>query len=225
MRRLLSSAMAAALASVAPASAGIGVDASVGTTGLSGHVHVNAFPFVTLRGGVNYLDFELEDIEYDGIEYDTDFDFTQYGLYADLHPIPLLSSFTITGGYVFGDRQLHLNSTPLEPVEIGDMTFQPDQIGTLEGSADLGNDGIYAGIGWDGTTRGLIPVGIVIRAGVIIGDAPEFSLRAVGGLAEQDPMLQQILNEELAREVENLNEDAQDFRYFPVLSIGIGIGF
>ncbi|MEM1380618.1 MAG: hypothetical protein AAGH41_08340 [Pseudomonadota bacterium] len=225
MHRTITSAAAALAALFGAAHAGIGVDASVGTAGLTGNVHVDVFPMVTLRGGVNFFDIDFDDVEYDGIEYDTSIGFTQYGLYADLHPIPGFGSFTLTGGYVFGNRSVDLVSTPFEAVQVGDVIFTPEQVGTLVGRGDLGDSGYYLGFGFDSTTRGFMPIGIVLRAGVIIGDSPVFDLRAEGGLAEQDPMIQQMLNDELAKEIEGLNRDAEDFRFYPVLSIGIGVGF
>ena len=225
MRRLAFSSLVGVLAAFGSASAGIGVDGSIGTAGATANLHVDVFPMVTLRAGVNFFDVDLEDMTSDGIEYDTNVDFTQYGLYADLHPIPGFGAFTVTGGYLFGSRAVNLRSTPLEPIEVGDVLFQPEEIGTLVGRGDLGDGGVYLGLGLDSTTRGLMPIGIVLRAGVIIGDSPTFNLRAEGGLAEQEPILQQMLNDELAKEIQALNEDARDFRYYPVLSIGIGIGF
>lgn len=225
MRRILMSSAAAVCAAITSASAGIGVDGSIGTAGASANVHVDVFPMVTLRGGVNFFDLEVEDVEFNSIEYDASVDFTQYGLYADLHPIPGFGAFTLTGGYLFGARSVNLVSTPLEPLQIGDAVFQPEEIGSLVGRGDLGNDGLYLGMGLDSTTRGLMPIGIVLRAGVIIGDSPNFSLRAEGGTASQDDMLQAMLDEELAKEVQSLNDDAENLRFYPVLSIGIGIGF
>ncbi|MEM9839254.1 MAG: hypothetical protein AAF830_08875 [Pseudomonadota bacterium] len=225
MRKLLTSAAAVLCAAVGTASAGIGVDGSIGTAGASANVHVNVFPMVTLRGGVNFFDVEVEDVEFNSIEYDASVDFTQYGLYADLHPIPGFGAFTITGGYLVGSRSVDLVSTPLEPLQIGDAVFQPDEIGTLVGRGDLGDDGVYLGVGLDSTTRGLMPIGIVLRAGVIIGDSPTFDLRAEGGTASEIPELQAMLDEEIAREIERLNEDAEDLRFYPVVSISIGIGF
>ncbi|NRA28703.1 MAG: hypothetical protein HRU11_00460 [Parvularculaceae bacterium] len=225
MRRLALVLTASTAALIGTASAGIGVDASVSTAGLSGNVHFDVMPMVTLRGGINYLEYEAEDIEFDGVEYDTDLDFTQFGLYADLHPLPILRSFTITAGYVFGEREFEAIATPLEDTQIGDVTFTPEQFGSLIGNGSLGDSGFYGGLGFDSTTRGFIPISFVLRAGVIVSDSPEFSLRSEGGLADTDPTLRAQLDEEIAREVANINDEIEDFKFYPVISFGIGIGF
>lgn len=225
MRRLLTSVAALSALGFGSAHAGVGVDGSLGTTGFSAHVHYDVIPMVTVRAGFNYLEFELDDEEYDGVSYDTELDFTQFGLYADLHPIPAFSGFTVTAGYVFGERSIDLVSTPTEPVEVGDQVFTPDQVGSLLGNGDFGSGGFYTGIGWDKTTRGLSPIGLVVRAGVIISDSPNISLRSQGGLADNDPQLRATLDAELAREAESVNDDIDGFRFYPVLSVGIGFGF
>lgn len=225
MRRLALMLAATTVAFVGTASAGIGVDASVSTAGINGNVHFDVMPMITLRGGINYLEFEAEDLEFDDVEYDTEIDFTQFGIYADLHPLPIMRGFTLTAGYVFGEREFEAIATPLEDTQIGDVTFTPEQFGSLIGNGSLGDSGFYGGFGFDSTTRGFIPVSLVFRAGVIISDAPEFSLRAEGGLAETDPTLQAQLDEEIAREVANINDEIEDFKIYPVISFGIGIGF
>lgn len=223
MRHRITTLCAAALTALGTASAGIGVDGSAGTNGLSAHAHFDVLPAVTFRVGGNFFDYEFEDREFDGIEYDLDTELSQFGAYADVHP--LLNGFTVTGGIVYGERELTLRSTPTEPIEIGEQTFTPEEVGSLVGEGDLSSAGYYAGIGWDTTTRGLNPIAVVVRAGVIISDSPQFTLSTEGGLAETDPDLQDALAAELAREQDQLNDDVEDLRFYPVLSVGIGFGF
>ncbi|MEM9809942.1 MAG: hypothetical protein AAF788_01840 [Pseudomonadota bacterium] len=231
MFRNLTLALSAALTMMAPAHAGIGpqlapnigADLSIGTPGISGNVQWQVTPFVTLRGGINYFEFELDDLDFDGIEYEAEFDFTNIGLYVDFHPF--MNGFTVSGGYLFGDRTINLDSRPTRAIEIGDQTFTPEEVGELLGEADFGDGGLYGGIGWDSTTRGLLPVAIVVRAGLVVTDAPDISLVSRGGLAESDPTLQARLNAELAEEIQGIEDDADSFRYYPMISVGIGFGF
>ena len=223
MRRFLLSAAGAALASSAVAHAGFGVDGSLGTQGASANLHWEVTPFLKLRGGANFLEFEVSEQEFDDIEYEVELNMTQFAGYVDVHPFR--NSFALTAGLLSGERTVQLLSTPNEPVEVGDLIFTPEQVGTLVGEADFGGFSYYGGIGWDSTTHGLSPVSLVIRLGVIITDSPEITLDSVGGLADTDPLLEELLDASIEQEIGQLEDDLEDFRFYPVVSIGLGFGF
>jgi hypothetical protein len=220
MKTMLTAAVSAA-ALLASAQAGIGADLSVGTPGVSGNIHFQVTPLVTLRGGYNLFDFEFEDQEYDDISYDADLGFTQFGGFVDVHPF--MNGFTVTGGVLFGDRTVGLTATPTENLEIGGQVFTAEQVGRLEGGADFGDQAYYAGIGWDSTTHGLMPVAVVIRAGVALTDSPTITMRNVGGSV--DPLVQAEIDRELEQEISDLQSEFEDFEFFPMISVGIGFGF
>lgn len=225
MHRILLGAASAAMACAASAQAGVGVgvDGSIGTQGGSANLHWQVTPFLTLRGGANFLEFEVQEQEFDDIQYDVELNMTQFGGYVDVHPF--LNGFTLTGGMLSGERTVQLLATPTQAVEIGDFLFTPDQVGTLLGEADFGNQSYYGGIGWDSTTHGKGPVSLVIRLGVIMTDSPELSLDSIGGLAESDPLLGALLDAAIEDEIAQLESDFEDLRFYPVLSLGLGIGF
>ncbi|MEM7741703.1 MAG: hypothetical protein AAF225_12995 [Pseudomonadota bacterium] len=201
----------------------IGADASLGTNGANVNVQLQMNPFITFRGGYNYFEFELTDVEWDDIKYDVELDFSQPAGFVDLHPF--MNGFAVTAGYYLGDRTLDFTSTPTENVEIGGQIFTPEQVGELSGSGNFGSDGIYAGIGWDTTTRGVMPVSFVVRLGVILTDPPEIELRSEGGLSDTDPNLRAFLDEQLLIEAELIEDDLENLRYYPVISFGFGFGF
>ncbi len=221
MKRLGFAVAASAIALIASASAGIGADLSVGSPGVTANAHFQVTPFITLRGAYNFFEYELEDQDYDGIVYDADLDFTQFGGFVDVHPF--MNGLTITGGLLTGGRSLDLSATPTEDVEIGDETFSPDEVGSLVGGADFGDTSYYAGVGWDTTTHGLMPIAFVLRVGLLMTDSPTIALNNVGGTL--DPLIQAEIDAELEKEREQLISDFEEFEFFPMISIGIGIGF
>jgi hypothetical protein len=220
MKTILCGAISA-LALAASAQAGVGVDVSAGTPGVSGNLHLQVTPLLTLRGGYNFFDFELDGQEYDDIVYDADLAFSQLGGFVDIHPF--MNGFTVTGGVLFGERAVELTATPTENIEIGGQVFTAEEVGRLEGGADFGDQAYYAGIGWDSTTHGLMPVSLVIRAGVALTDSPAVTMRNVGG--SMDPLIQAEINRELEQEVADLQSEFEDFEFFPMISVGIGFGF
>ncbi len=231
MTRAIAGGLLACAMSGSPAIAGpdlplipnIGADASVGTNGANVNVQLQLNPFVTVRGGYNYFEFELTNVEWDDIKYDVELDFSQPAAFVDLHPF--MNGFTVTGGYMIGERSLEFTSTPTQPVEIGGVFFTPEQVGELVGSGNFGSDALYGGIGWDTTTRGVMPMSFVVRLGVILTDPPEIDIFSQGGLGDTDPNLRAFLDQQLAIEAQQVEDDLENLRYYPVLSIGFGIGF
>ncbi|MEM9286160.1 MAG: hypothetical protein AAGA39_09770 [Pseudomonadota bacterium] len=201
----------------------VGADASIGSNGANVNIQLQLNPFISVRGGYSYLEFELTNVEWDDIKYDVELDFSQPAAFVDLHPF--MNGFTVTGGYVLGDRTLDFTSTPTQPVEIGGVFFTPEQVGELVGTGTFPGDGMYAGIGWDTTTRGVMPISFVVRLGVIVTDPPEIDLRSEGGLGDVDPNIRAFLDQQLFIEARQIEDDLEDLRYYPVLSFGFGFGF
>lgn len=221
MRRLFLVSTAAMVGFAANACAQtIGVDVGIGTTGAAAHVQAKVMGPLVLRGGYNYLAFEPDDEEYDGVSYSGELDMSQLSAFVDYHPFG--NGFTLTGGYFFGDRSLDLSARPTEPVEIGDETFTPSEVGTLSANTDLGSSAPYVGLGWDGTVYG-DGGGFhgFIRLGVLFSGTPEVELSATGGTLTGDPTFQ----EELAREEQNLQDEVDQFEVYPVINLGLSWGF
>ncbi len=195
------------------------VDAGIGTTGIGVNASAKLLPWVAVRGGYNYLQFELDEMEYDGIEYDTEIDFSTFGGFVDIHPFR--NGFTLTGGVYQGNKEVMLDATPDEPVEIGNLTFTPEQVGTLIGTVALEDTAPYLGIGWDGALYSESMINFWVRAGVMFTGSPEIALDASGGILTDDPVLQA----EIQREVENLEEEVDDYEYYPVINLGVAFRF
>lgn len=199
----------------AAAAQGFAVDGGVGTAGVTGNVQVKITPYVALRGGYNSLSYTQEDEVYDDVTYDAELDFSTIGGFVDLHPFK--NGFTLTGGVYQGTKQLIFDATPTENVEIGDVSFTPAQVGELNGTATLEETAPYFGVGWDSALYTDRRLGLWIRGGVMFTGAPQVNLDASGGLVSDTD----LFRDELAREEENLQDDVDDYEYYPVLSAGL----
>ncbi|WP_031555689.1 hypothetical protein [Parvularcula oceani] len=201
---------------------GAAVDVSGGTTGVSAHAQVGVTDWLALRGGYNWLDYSAEDEEYDGILFDGDLEFSGFGGFADLHPFK--NGFTVTGGLFVGDKAVHLDATPQEPVDIGGRVFAPSEVGTLTGDAQFADTAGFAGLGWDRSLYKPGRLSLILRAGVMFAGDSEVSLDATG-LATVDPVLAQELRDRLELEERELEDDIDKYAYWPVLTIGLGYRF
>lgn len=225
MKRIITGFGCAALlagVSLAPAYAAdgskFGVGLGVGTTGATVEAKFAPNDTVALRGSFNFLSFNVDE-EYDDINYDGDFDATTFGAFVDFAPFK--NGFVLSGGAYLGDKSLDLNATPTVNVEIGDQTFTPSEVGTLTGKAELANFAPYAGLGYDGFIAGSKDWSFNARAGVMFTGSPEVDLVSANGSLSSNAILRQQLDAEIAA----IEEDADDFKYYPVVTLGVARRF
>lgn len=214
---LISAASLLAALMLMPSSAvanGFGVGASVGTTGATLEAKFAPNDRIMLRGNFNYLEFNT-DQDYDGIDYDGDLNLTTFGGFVDVAPFG--NAFVLSGGAYFGNKTLDLLATPSSDVTIGGQVFTPEQVGTLTGEAELNSVAPYVGIGFDSFATSRSDWSFNARAGVMFTGSPDVELVSANGTLSQDP----ILLNELRAEVQNIEDDAENFKYYPVISLGV----
>ena len=207
----------AGAATAGAAQAQIAVGGSIGTAGASAEAQLKVAPGINIRGGYNYLQYGADDT-YDGVAYEGDLDLTTLGAFVDVHPFG--NSFFITGGAYFGEKTLGLFATPTQNVEIGSQTFTPAQVGTLSLAADLEDTAPFIGLGWD-TTFENPGIGFKFLAGAMFTGTPQVNLTATGGTLSNDANFQT----QLAQEEQNLQDEISDYEIYPVVQVGVTLGF
>lgn len=192
----------------------------IGTTGISLDAKARLTDRLYARAGYNFLEFDLDDEEYDGVVYDADTDFSTFNAALDYHPFD--NSFFVSGGVYAGERTLELVGDLAGPVEIGGQVFTPAQVGSLTGTANIGDDLVpFVGFGFDSRLSVKGPFSYFVQAGVIFTGSPDVSLASVGGTLSGDPLFQA----ELAAEEQRLQDEVDDYEYYPVLNFGLTYNF
>lgn len=194
------------------------VGLGAGTTGATLEAKFAPNNNLALRGSYNFLEFGA-DQDYDGIDYEGDLSLNTFGGFVDVAPFG--NGFVLSGGAYIGDKTLDLFATPSNNVEIGGQTFTPAEVGSLNGQAELKNFAPYAGIGYDSFIAGSSDWSFNARAGVMFTGSPKVDLVSVDGLLSDDATLRAELNTEIA----SIEEEAEDYKYYPVLSVGIARRF
>jgi hypothetical protein len=203
---------------MAHAQTGIAVGVGIGTTGGVAEAQVQITPNIQLRGGYNYLQYDVDDA-YDDVEYTGDLDLSTLAAFVDFRPFA--NSFIITGGAYFGEKSLSLAAVSGQTFEIGGQTFTAAQVGTLTGSVDLEDTAPFVGLGWDTTFQGNGGIGFKLIAGAMFTGTPEANLTSTGGTLSNDANFQQ----QLATEEQNLQDDIDDYEIYPVLQAGLTFSF
>ncbi len=193
-----------------------GLGGGVGTTGATVEAKYAVSNNIVLRGNVNALPVNV-DQSYDGVDYEVDASMTTFGGFADLHPFS--NGFHLTGGVYGGGKSADLLGVPgpATIVEIGDTTYTGAQIGTLRGTVEYADVAPFVGLGYDGFMNRQKKWSFNARAGVMFVGEPDVDLKAQGGLVSSFPSVQ----DDLQREAQNLKDELDKYKYYPVVSLGL----
>jgi hypothetical protein len=180
--------------------AGIGVRA--GTTGIGADVAWSIAPTLSARVGYSALKWS-QDIDTSEVEYDGRLELSNLNGMLDFHPLGPV--FRITGGVILNENKY-------------------DVRGTLSGRAVRGtvepgrSAAPYLGIGW-GTVAGT-GINFYADLGIMFQGSPRARLSAdcSGLTASQCTSL-------VADEQARLEDELKRFKYYPVLNIGLTVGF
>jgi len=158
------------------------------------------------------------DGETDGVNYDYDFDFKSAGILIDWHVFG--GGFRLTTGALINDNEIHAQSDISGlTLEVGDTIFTSAEVGRLEGDISFDSYAPYLGVGWGRSiSDGL---SFVFDLGLVFQGEPTVNLESVGGSLSNNP----FLLDEVEREEQELQEDANDFDVYPVISLGLFYNF
>jgi hypothetical protein len=198
-------------------SGGLGITGKVGTLGVGGELTTRVISNINARVGINSLETEF-DGEIDDVDYDVGVDLLSYTAMLDWHIFD--DDFRISAGVILNNNELALDARPSRPVQIGSIWYTPAQVGTLKGGVDFDEIAPYIGVGWGNALDRNKRWGLTCDFGVAFMQSPDVSLSANGTLAA-DPAFRAAL----ARERDDIKDDLDDLRFYPVISVGLFFRF
>lgn len=220
----------AATANAAPEGLAAGI--KVGTTGFGVEGVTAITPMLNARALVNFFNYDYDTTE-DGIAYEAELELQSYGALLDLHPFK--GSFRITAGALGNGNAVSLKASCPGSCDLGDLTVQGGTA-QINGDVDFKKFAPYLGIGFGNAMSGTGLYGI-FDVGVMFQGEPQADLAAFGtaatvtdnntGLSRSnvdlgsDPQVQQAV----ADEEVSLQSELEDFKFYPVVSLGIGYRF
>lgn len=213
---LAASAFLAATPAMAQDASGITAGISAGSLGAGPELGYRINDTVGVRASASFLDlshdFDIGDIAYSGKT-----NLESYGATVDVYPFN--GGFRVSGGFRIDKNRVNLTAAPTADVTVGDLIFSPADVGTLTGRVDADEFVPVLTIGYaGGLTKGLK---FGIDGGVMFQGKPVAQqLVATGALAENE-----IFQAELEKERLKVNQDMEDFQYYPVLQFSIFYAF
>ncbi len=199
---------------------GISLGPKIGTTGIGLDFTVGINRYLNFRSGFNYGSFTFSR-KWSDVDYDLDVDMISLPLLVDLYPMG--GHFRLTAGfYIQPNTKADIDATPTKASQIGSHTYEPDVIGTLTGKIEVDSTFTpYLGIGWGNTVGRDRQLTFSLDLGVIF-QSYDVSLTSDGpGMtAKLD-----VFREDIKKEEEKIQKDLDDFKVFPVLTLGVGYHF
>lgn len=215
-KSLLALAVLGAFVGVAQAR-DIGITADVGTTGVGFHLVVPVHERINARFGFNSFSHSMDESTNDA-SYDVDVKLRTFDALVDYYPTS--SQFRLTGGIVYNDSKVSAKARPGagSSYTFNGNTYSSAQVGDVGGNIDFNKVAPYVGIGWGNAIAEGKGWGFTADAGVIFQGSPSASLSSSNCTAGAAVCGQ--LASDLAAENASLNDDVNDFRYYPVIRVG-----
>jgi len=216
-----------ALTPQAPVQSGFAIGGKVSTLGV-GIEGVGAIsPNFNGRLGFNYLGFSDRFTE-SNIDYDGDLQLLNATGMLDWFPSST-SGFRVTGGLIYQNNRVDAIARPAEVLEIGGIEFPLAAVGQLEGSLTFPNTiAPYIGIGYGNPVRRGSAFSFNIDLGVLFPGSPQADLQATGSGVDfigGIPILNNLLEDAIAQEEQDIENNVSWLGVYPVLSIGVSYQF
>jgi hypothetical protein len=191
------------------------VGGKIGTLGIGVEGIWRPIQWVDFRVGGNRYNY-FDSGSQAGVNYDAELKLLTY--YATANFRFPLSPFRITAGAYSNQNKVELVSIDTPTFDIGGTTYTAADVGTLSSTTSFDSTSPYLGAGFDFSMFGKL--GLNLDFGVLWQGDPRISLTADGLLAN-DPA---FLND-LSTELDQLTDEVDNLKAYPVVSMGINFNF
>jgi hypothetical protein len=196
---------------------GVAISAKAGTLGVGLEGIVSIIPQFNARIGANTFSYGYDGTVSD-IKYDTDLKLLTFSGLVDWFPFN--NAFRISAGAMINKNKLDLSATTNASYDIGGTTYTAAQVGTLSGKLDFKSFAPYAGIGFGNPFGKDSNWSFNFDLGVMFQGSPDLEVTTTGTLSTNA-----AFQANLESEKQDLENDLDKFKYYPVISFGISYRF
>ena len=206
-------------AAAVSAAQGVGLAAKVGSTGVGADLTLGLARSLNVRLGAQAYTRSETRTEQE-IEYDADLKLVSGELLLDVHPGG--RGFRISGGAIVNGNEVTAVSTEDAVYTINGVPYPVGLVGRLEGRVDTNEVAPYLGIGWGNAVAPGGPWRFALDVGAFYQGKPKVSLTA-------HPLIPILLperfEEDLEAERQDIEDDLDSYRFYPVVSLGLSYRF
>jgi hypothetical protein len=167
-------------------------------------------PNFGVRAGFNYFSYGYDATESD-VSYDLELELKNFAFLADWHPFK--GAFRISGGILINGNGLTGHAKPTTLVAIGNADYDLTSV-----NLDISYNAVapYFGLGWDTTFGDHDNWGFAFDLGLIYSGSPDATI----GIAGPDQAAA-LLAGDVQREQDELQDDLDTLKWWPVISAGL----
>jgi hypothetical protein len=196
------------------------VGVKAGTLGIGLEGAWRALPWLDVRAGVNQFDYDDTGSQA-GINYDANLALDTF--YASANFRFPLSPFRMTVGAFSNGNEIELVSQDMPSYTIDDIVYLPSEVGTLRSNTTFESMAPYLGAGFDFEFANRF--GIALDFGVLWQGDPVVTLTSDGSLATDPGPVGDEFRNALENERQELENEVEDFKAYPVISLGFNFNF
>ena len=203
-----------------------GLTVKAGTTGFGVDLTVGLGEKVNVRLSGNAFSYTYDDAyEFDDDDADINvvvdsmeasLDLMTLGAFLDWHPSG--GTFRFSLGAFYNGNEGSLSAASGDTIEIDGNTYEVE---SLDGLAEFNTFAPYVGIGWGNAAQANTRWHFACDLGVLFHGSADISIKATA----TDPTVQAVLNDALANEVEDIEDDVEDYIVYPVITLGLSYTF
>lgn len=200
-----------------------GVAAKIGTLGFGLEYIQPVTEHFGARLGFNLLEWDY-DLDETDISYNGDLELRSFSLMADYHP--WAESFRVTAGLLFNGNEISVTAKPSgnKTYTINHVDYPASAIDSLQGEVSFTKLAPYFGIGWGTYPTSNHNWSFNADLGVVYHGEPDPSL-SVQCSPSLSPAACSQLRANVAAEQQDLKDEMSDFRWYPVIAIGVSYSF
>ena len=207
------------------AHAELGIYAKGGTLGLGGGIGYGISDAVTARLGYTTYNFN-HDVDQTDVSYKGKFEMGGTEALLDWHPFA--GTFRVTGGLVFSRNKIDVDANlNKSTVTINGSVYPTAAIGSLNGTVKFKSTVPYLGIGWGNVAGKDGNFHLVADIGVEFQGSPDVKLHGgcTAAFQTSNPAECAQLASDIQAEEKDLNNQLSDYKWWPVLSLGVAYRF
>jgi len=157
----------------------------------------------------------------DNIQYDMKLKLKTGSLLGDWYPFA--SNFRISAGAMFNGNKLALKGQPTGGTfTVNGVTYPAAQVGSFDAAVDFNKAAPYFGIGYGRPINS--GLSLTLDLGVMFQGSPKSSIDVTCGAAAT-PAQCAALQSDAAAEQARLDDSLHNFKYYPVISLGLAYTF
>ena len=203
------------------AGADFGLYGTAGTVGLGGGVAIDLNKHLGFRLGYTTYSYDVDEVEDSDLTFEGEADLGGVQALVDWYPFG--GGFHISAG-LMDSADINVTAVPVNQTFVIDgVAYDADDIGDADGGVDFGSTAPYLGLGFGRALSADGHFSFTMDIGLILTGVPDVSLNVT--CASSDEAFCAQLAADVADEEAEIQSDADDLKYWPVLSFGLSYKF